>query len=69
MSNRVGPAFRFIADTSDWDKSYFTLTLGQSGNVFSKHSKDYWESWYNGLPVSLPYKQIRAEAVLRLRPR
>ena len=69
VSNRVGPAFRFIADTSDWDKSYFTLTLGQSGNVFSKHSKDYWESWYSGLPVSLSYKQIRAEAVLRLRPR
>lgn len=69
VSSRVGPAFRFIADTSNWDASYFTITLGQSGNAFSSHSKDYWQSWYNGLPVPLPYKTIRADAVLSVRPK
>jgi penicillin amidase len=66
---RVGPAFRFIADTADWDNSKFTLTLGQSGHVFSRHSKDYWDSYYNGGAISLPYKKIRAEATLNLRPK
>ncbi len=69
VSSRVGPAFRFVADTADWDNSAFTLTLGQSGHPFSSHSKDYWESYYNGTPILLPYKKIEAEAVLRLRPR
>ncbi len=69
VTSRVGPAFRFVADTSDWDNSAFTITLGQSGHAFSSHSKDYWESYYNGTPILLPYKKIEAEAVLRLRPR
>jgi len=69
VSSRTGPAFRFVADTADWDNSAFTITLGQSGHAFSSHSKDYWESYYNGMPVPLPYKKIEAEAVLRLRPR
>ncbi|WP_031497640.1 penicillin acylase family protein [Bryobacter aggregatus] len=69
VSPRVGPAFRFIADPSNWEKSYFTLTLGESGHVFAKHSKDYWESWYNGEPVLLPYQEVRADEVLRIRPR
>ena len=69
VSNRVGPAFRFIADTSNWDASYFTITLGQSGHAFSSHSKDYWDSWYSGQPVLLPYKTVRADAVLRVRPK
>jgi penicillin amidase len=66
---RNGPAFRFIADTADWDQSYLTLTLGQSGHTFAKHSKDYWETYLNGGVVRLPYKQIQAESVLRFRPR
>ena len=69
VSREVGPAFRFVADTADWDNSSLTLTLGQSGHVFSRHSKDYWDSYYNGNPVLLPYKKFEAEAVLRLRPR
>jgi len=66
---RVGPAFRFVADTADWDNSLFTITLGQSGHVFSSHSKDYWDSWYNGTADPLPYNKIEAKEVLRLRPR
>jgi len=69
VNNRVGPAFRFIADTADWDHSTLTITLGQSGHAFSKHSKDYWDKYYNGGAVPLPYNNITAEATLSLRPR
>lgn len=68
-NQRVGPAFRFIADTADWDNSKFTITLGESGHAFSPHSKDYWESYYNGGAVELPYRNVKAEATLSLRPR
>jgi acyl-homoserine lactone acylase PvdQ len=69
VNPRLGPAFRFIADTADWEKSYFTITLGQSGHVFAKHGKDYWESYYNGEAVPLLYKKYRADATMHIRPR
>ncbi len=69
VSARIGPAFRFIADTADWENSFMTLTLGQSGHPFSAHSRDYWEAYYGGEAVPLPYKNFEPEAVLRLRPR
>ncbi len=68
VSSRVGAAFRFIADTADWDRSYFTITLGQSGHVFSRHGRDYWNRYYNGEPVPLPYKNFRANDHMRVRP-
>jgi penicillin amidase len=68
VSARIGPAFRFVADTADWDNSTMTITLGQSGHIFSRHSKDYWESYYSGGAVRLPYKKIEPEATLRFRP-
>lgn len=68
VSARIGPAFRFVADTADWDNSTMTITLGQSGHIFSRHSKDYWERYYNGGTVPLPYKKIEPQATLRFRP-
>jgi penicillin amidase len=68
VSARIGPAFRFVADTADWDNSTMTITLGQSGHIFSRHSKDYWESYYSGGSVPLPYKKIEPKATLRFRP-
>ncbi|MBZ2185580.1 MAG: penicillin acylase family protein [Bryobacter sp.] len=68
VGGRVLPAFRFIADTADWDKSYFTLMLGQSGHAFSRHSRDQWEAYYSGQPLPLAYDRVEAEDVLVLRP-
>ena len=65
---RVSPAFRFVADTSDWDHSTFTIMLGQSGHAFAAHSKDYWPAYYSGQGISLPYKKIEANDALRIRP-
>jgi penicillin amidase len=64
----LGQAFRFIADTANWENSYLTITLGQSGHVFSKHSKDYWEPYYNGGAVPLLYKKYSASSTLNIRP-
>lgn len=68
-SGDVIPAFRFIADTANWDNSRFTMPLGQSGHAFSRHSKDQWQAYYNGGSLPLPYKNVRAESTLALRPK
>lgn len=69
VSPRLGPALRFIADTADWENSYLTITLGQSGHAFTKHAKDYWPEYYNGGAVPLLYKKYKADAVLSIRPK
>ncbi len=64
----LGQAFRFVADTADWDKSTMTITLGQSGHVFAKHSRDYWDRYYNGGAAPLAFTRYEAEATMRVRP-
>ena len=43
-----GPAMRFVADLSDFDKSLMNITVGQSGHYLSPHYKDQFEYWYEG---------------------
>ena len=54
-TRRIGPSMRFVADTSDWDKSLMNLTAGQSGQLFSLHYSDQWEHYYDGkeLPATV----------------
>lgn len=68
VSRRVAPAFRFVADTADWENSTFTLTLGQSGHTFSAHSKDYFQDWYSGGTKPLPYAKFSAAETMRVTP-
>jgi penicillin G amidase len=68
VSRRVGPAFRFVADTSNWENSTFTITLGQSGHTFAPHSKDYFQDWYSGGAKALPYARYTATDTMRISP-
>lgn len=68
-TQRIAPAFRFVADLGNWDNSLMTITLGESGHAMSPHGKDYWDAWLNGGAVSLPFENVKAEATLSLRPR
>ena len=40
-----GASFRIVADASDWDKTMFTNTPGQSGNVSSPFYKNLFPLW------------------------
>ncbi len=68
-TQRIAPAFRFVADLGNWDNSLMTITLGESGHAMSPHGKDYWDAWLNGGAIALPFENIKAEATLSLRPR
>lgn len=43
----AGASFRMVADVSDWDKTMFTNSPGQSGNTMSPWYKDLFALWAN----------------------
>lgn len=48
-------SMRFIADTSDWDKTQHSITLGESGNPSSPHWKDQLADWRAVTPRPFPF--------------
>jgi len=65
----VTPSMRFVADLSDWDKSLMNLPAGQSGQPFSAHRLDQWKPYWAGESLPMQFKQVNAQATLRLEPR
>ncbi len=67
------PSLRFVADLDDWDRSVFTLPLGQSGHVFSPHADDQTRDWLAGRMHAMPWSPAAVEAAtvarVRLVPR
>ncbi len=43
-------SMRFIADTSDWDKTRMGIPLGESGDPASPHWKDQYADWQTANP-------------------
>lgn len=63
------PSLRFVADLGDWDRSVFTLPLGQSGHPFSRHADDQTQDWLSGRMHAMPWSPaaVEASAVSRVR--
>jgi penicillin amidase len=66
-STRLGPSMRFVADTSNWDRSLNSITLGQSGQVLSKHYQDQWDEYWSGRSLPMPWSDVQGN-VLRFVP-
>lgn len=64
---RVGPSMRFVADTSNWDRSFMNITLGQSGQLLSMHYSDQWEHYYSGKSFAAPFNTVEG-STLTLKP-
>jgi penicillin amidase len=58
-------SMRWIADTSDWDKSLSGVPLGTSGLPNSPHWKDQLEDWRNGTTRALPFTKAAVEAATK----
>ena len=67
-----GPAMRFVADLSDWDNSLMNVTLGESGQSGSPHSRDQFSAWFEGRGLPAPFSDAAEEKArvhrLRLLP-
>jgi penicillin amidase len=63
------PSLRFVADLADWDRSVFTLPLGQSGHPFARHADDQTQDWLAGRMHAMPWSRpaVDAATVSRVR--
>ncbi|MAY63938.1 MAG: acyl-homoserine-lactone acylase [Rhizobiales bacterium] len=52
--NTHGASFRGIYDLGDLDASTFIHTTGQSGNVFSRHYRDFADTWARVEGITIP---------------
>jgi penicillin amidase len=48
-----GASFRGVYDLADLDRSLFMMTPGQSGNLLSRHARDFLTRWRDGAMVLL----------------
>ena len=61
-ANRWIPGFRYVADTSDWDRSVVINVPGQSGQVGSPHYDDQIEMWLRGEYRPMLFSRAAVEA-------
>jgi len=61
-TSSIGPSMRMVIDFSDFENSVQNITLGESGQVFSPHYKDQFETWYHGQSLPMLFSD---EAVVR----
>lgn len=63
-----GPSERFVADLSDWDRSFCNVLIGMSGHPLSKHYKDQWKAFYYGTSFPFPFRHVEPSDVLEFLP-
>jgi len=65
-----GPGLRALYDLSDLERSRFIQPTGQSGNVLSRHYRDFLGRWVDVeyLPIFTDRKQLSAAGTLTLTP-
>lgn len=63
-----GASFRGVYDLADLDRSLFVMAPGQSGNLLSRHARDFLTRWRDGAMVMLPQHPVETSGVIRLEP-
>lgn len=65
----TGASFRMVADLSDWDKTMFTNTPGQSGNPESPYYRNLFVGWANDrhFPVYFSRERVNASSTEKIR--
>jgi penicillin amidase len=56
-----GPAMRFVADLSDFDKSLMEIPAGESGQPASPYYRDQFADWFAGRAISAPFSEAATE--------
>ena len=61
MTHTHGPAMRFVADLSDWDRSLMEISSGESGEFGSEHYKDQFTEWFAGRGIVSAFSDAAEE--------
>ena len=64
----LGPSMRMVVDFSDLDRSLQNITIGQSGQVLSRHYSDQWDAYYAGRSYPMQFSKIDANETLVFLP-
>jgi penicillin G amidase len=68
-TSSLGPSMRFIADLGDWDRSLNNVTIGESGQILSRHYKDQWSAYYVGRSFPMQFHRVDAKQTLTVLPK
>lgn len=63
-----GAEYRGVYDLADLDHSLFIVAPGQSGNLLSRHSRDFLTRWRDGETITLGPTAGATTATIRLTP-
>ncbi len=63
-----GAEYRGVYDLADLDRSLFIIAPGQSGNLLSRHARDFLTRWRDGATITLGPTQDATTATIRLTP-
>jgi penicillin amidase len=61
---RLAPSMRMTADLSAWDRSLLNIETGESGQIFSRHYRDQWPSYYAGRSYPMQFRNVKASSTL-----
>ncbi|HUJ49310.1 MAG TPA: penicillin acylase family protein [Bryobacteraceae bacterium] len=65
----LGPSMRFVADLGEWDRSLNNITIGESGQILSRHYKDEWDAYYAARSFPMQFRKVDAKQTLTVLPR
>ena len=63
-----GAEYRGVYDLADLDRSLFVVAPGQSGNLLSRHARDFLARWRDGNTITLGPNPGTTTATIRLSP-
>jgi penicillin G amidase len=63
-----GAEYRGVYDLADLDRSLFIMAPGQSGNLLSRHARDFLTRWRDGATITLGPTADTTTATIRLTP-
>jgi penicillin amidase len=63
-----GAEYRGVYDLADLDRSLFMMAPGQSGNLLSRHARDFLIRWRDGATITLGPTPNATTATIRLTP-
>ncbi len=69
QGGQLGPSLRIVTDLGNLDGSMANLTAGESGQLFSSHYRDQFDSYYVGKSFPMQFGKVQADAVLTVRPK
>ena len=64
----LAPSMRMTADLADWERSLLNVTVGQSGQIFSRHYRDQWDDYYHVRSFPMQFGKVDASSTLEFRP-